>query len=464
MAVFFVKNNHKGMVILVLISEINDLFVLNIVGVKLPVWAVIVIINIPWILSNYSKLLKEKIFSSLFYEYYYLIVLAIIFCFVFPWTSDVERAWNQGPIGRSMVSLIRLFCELMSLFYIYVLIASKKIKWVFLRNRFAIVVILSVIIAIIDYFTNYQFRHILFKVGDVPHRFLGFCGEPRFFGRTCLYTFVFFVCAFNTIEKKYTFSRKLILTACVVACLGAFLSMSVSAIALLLLSINIYTLLNLKKYFIFLTLVGTVLYFANINTFIKFDSNVQSRIDKISKGNEEDRINNEPVLFTRLEVFDRAAMNFLYNNKIYAVTGTGPNLISIPASNYLSRRDKTIYENQINSVPHTGAINVFARSGLIGLFLIVLFMFRIINASRKYKFSFQTIIIHSLIFLIIYDALYFMLIGISIGYFKLQLSKSISNSSCNTNNQNNNFYEPNQKKIRPIDKFVFEKYQGMTKC
>lgn len=450
-AVFFFKKNHKAMVILLIISEINNLFALNIAGVRLSVWAIIIIINIPWIFINHTKLLKERTFSNLFYEYYYLIALAIVFSLIFPWDGSIQRAWNQGPIGRSIVSLIRLFSELMSLFYIYVLIVTQRIKWGFLRNRIAIVVILSVLIAIADYFTKNQLRQLFFVTRDVPGRFLGFCGEPRYFGRTCLYAFVFFICVYNTI-KKNTFSRKLILFAGGFACLGTFLSMSVSANALLLLSINVYTLLNLKKYFLLLTFVVMALYFTNINIFIKFDKKVLNRIDKISEGVEDDRNENEPLLFTRLEVFDRAAMNFLYNNTIYALVGTGPNLISIPASNYLSRKDKAIYGNQINSVPHTGVINIFARSGLIGLFLITLFIYRILKKSQRIRFSFQTTIIYIIVFLIIYDSIYFVLIGMSIGYLKLQMSKTIIN---------NCIYGGNQTSIVAVRPGEF---RGVVKC
>ncbi len=81
--------------------------------------------------------------------------------------------------------------------------------------------------------------------------------------------------------------------------------------------------------------------------------------------------------FSHFEIFDRAALNFLYFNKDYIITGTGPNLISIPSSKYLTETNSKEYEDRIDSAPHSFIINLLARSGLIGLFLWLLFFFKL---------------------------------------------------------------------------------------
>ena len=91
----------------------------------------------------------------------------------------------------------------------------------------------------------------------------------------------------------------------------------------------------------------------------------------------EDKVhNNEPQIFTSFEVFDRAALNFFYFNKLYILSGTGPNLISIPSSPYINNKAYAIYGNSIDSVPHMFLINLLSRSGLFGIFLWFVFFIK----------------------------------------------------------------------------------------
>ena len=93
-------------------------------------------------------------------------------------------------------------------------------------------------------------------------------------------------------------------------------------------------------------------------------------------------IQNTPLWISGLEVFDAAAVAFFYHHPQYIYTGTGPNTINIPSSPYLSAVNKSTYRNKIDSIPHMGVLQLFSRSGLIGLFLVIL---GIIKSSKRLK-------------------------------------------------------------------------------
>jgi len=134
----------------------------------------------------------------------------------------------------------------------------------------------------------------------------------------------------------------------------------------------------------------------------------------------EDREYGEPYLIAALEVFDRAAMRFLYYNPQYILFGTGPNLISIPASNYISFRASQIYGNRIDSVPHMGAIQIFSNYGLMGLFLWMVIIFYIYKSLTIRHNIFdrnlgEIFFIVSIFSMIVMTDFFYIFLGLSLG-------------------------------------------------
>ena len=103
----------------------------------------------------------------------------------------------------------------------------------------------------------------------------------------------------------------------------------------------------------------------------------------VLEGRTDFQMYGEPAIFTRFEVFDRAALNFFYNNPIYIFLGTGPNLISIPSSKYLDRSGIVTFEGKIVGIPGFGIINLISRSGLLGLFLYCFTYFKILKILKN---------------------------------------------------------------------------------
>ena len=73
----------------------------------------------------------------------------------------------------------------------------------------------------------------------------------------------------------------------------------------------------------------------------------------------------------RLEMFDAAAVLFLAAHPVYALIGSGPGLVSIPATPYLpiSPYTRELALTGINSPPTMGIVLEVANGGLVGLLL-----------------------------------------------------------------------------------------------
>ncbi len=377
---------------------------------------------------NYKKyfvLVKDVLF---FYklELFYLIILGILFGFIYPWYSsvDINRMWSQKSDGRSLIQMSRLVLD-------YFLILTTIIVVINLRdpNQSLIkitkyVLIITILISIIDFFTNNQIKQFFFPgYRIVENRFTGFNGEPRSFGKVCsMLSMLIIFLTYNGQTKKH-------LTVVLLGIIGVLISSSASAYIITFLWIFLY--LIFKKKYLLLTIIFIFLTTASSLTFfMPKDSLLSSRFEKVLSPIIEDDQNisesidyNEPKIFASFEVFDRAALNFLYNNTLYIFIGTGPNLISIPASDYIDSFSQAIYGDQIDSVPHTFIVNLISRSGLIGLFfwlLFVLYFYRKLKSIAP-DFTYGASVTF-LTTIFVYSNFYIFLIGVILSFIILKLS------------------------------------------
>jgi len=384
---FLLKKMEKGLLVIILISLFNDLFQVPLINIK--TYQLIVLIYSPtaiayWIRNAHP--LKHKLYS-LIIEYYYLIILGLIFGFLHPWQGDYDhlRSWSQLAEGRTIVQLIRLFSEISSIFVVFYWLQTKKITLSFMGKSMSIILVLMVIAAISDGLTNYLIRSLLFgeEARLILGRFMGLNGEPRAFGKMCSYGLLFLL------VMKGELSNKVIKAGIVFSVIGIIISFSASTYVFTFIWFIIlvfYRTIKLKgvSLIIIFSIFISMYYLVNNNNFIsnitigkleKTFSNQKTLIEKV------DML--EPDIFTRFEVFDRAALNFLYREPLYFIIGVGPNLISIPSSPYLTRSTYAIYGENIDSVPHSFIINLLSRSGLIGLFLWLVFFMQMYHCLRK---------------------------------------------------------------------------------
>ena len=88
---------------------------------------------------------------------------------------------------------------------------------------------------------------------------------------------------------------------------------------------------------------------------------------------------NAPIWVSGLEVFDGAAVAFFYNNPTYLALGTGPNLINIPSSAYVSRYQRIIFPYGLVATPHMGLISMISNGGIAFVLLQLLVWARFVR-------------------------------------------------------------------------------------
>ncbi len=377
---FYLTKFTKGIFVLVLFSLMNDLIVFSF-GFSLPLHFIISLFYVPTILMNFSKISSRinLILLPLYFEILYLIILAIIFGYIHPWedSQDLLRSWSQKAEGRAVVQTFRLIIEFFLVFLVIFWLKTNKINMSFVVKSIVFLIIFNFIIAFLDVNFNGAIKNFLFSESRfITDRYTALNGEPRAFGRICVLTFLTLISL-----KNYFDNKKLLNFGLLISVIGLFLSLSASAILMFIVSVGLFFIFSGKYKLIITAIPVLIICYSILNQNEFFRQNTLLKIEAtVLEENEfaDEKVNSyEPNFFSHFEIFDRAALNFLYFNKDYIITGTGPNLISIPSSKYLTETNSKEYEDRIDSAPHSFIINLLARSGLIGLFLWLLFFFKL---------------------------------------------------------------------------------------
>lgn len=385
---FYFSKNHVGIVAIILFSLMNDLIVFSF-GFSLPIHYLISLIYTP-ILVFYFRKINYNLFKYIFpiyIEFYYLIVLAIVFGFFFPWedSQDLLRSWSQKSSGRAVVQTLRLFAEINLILLIIYFLKSKRIDFNKIINLIVVTFLITFLITVTDFYFNNQLKTIFFSDARlVEARFSGFNGEPRAFGRICGLTFIVLFAVKNYIKNKKAY--KLVIVCSFV---GVLLSLSASSILMTLLGMMVYIIFSgkMKIVIVSIPIFFISYHFLMQNELFKKETlyKIETTLNEEDNFSQKEKVNSyEPDFFSQFEIFDRAALNFFYFNREYILFGTGPNLISIPSSKYLTETNANEYENRIDSVPHSFLINLLARSGLIGVLLWLIYIVRLSLSLKRY--------------------------------------------------------------------------------
>ncbi|RZL06370.1 MAG: hypothetical protein EOO89_24500 [Pedobacter sp.] len=238
-------------------------------------------------------------------------------------------------------------------------------------------------------------------VPELADRFLGLNGEPKMYGRNSALAYAIILLYYLRVEK----SNRLVFFI-IVNILGVILSLSASTI-ILFAFLSIYILFisgKIKGVLVILAVTPIAYFILSSSTF--FVEVTKSKIEKALLGVNNEIIPGEPKFFTRFDVFDRLALVYLYENPQYIITGVGPNLISLPASQYVnSLPEYTTFAERggIDSVPNVMVNNVLARSGLIGVLMYIFFFKRLYRLSLRDKTGFSKgLVVISIAFNMVY--------------------------------------------------------------
>lgn len=420
-----IKKNHKLNIFLSIFSLVCDTFYINVGGLNFLLIYFIAYLNIPFLINN--NIIRNKTINwSIKYlknEYIYLIILGVIFGFIFPWKDfSSTRLWNQTAQGRTIVQLFRLFSEFLVLYYVALLLITEKINLRYIVMSFAIASVISFWVGFFDFFTGYTLKTNLFDLERFEtRRFLGLNGEPKALGRVGALSYAIILLYLIHFRNRSSF----LIFALITNVLAVILSSSASSYIFFLLA-NIIIFLNFRiKNIVFasIAIVGLIFTYNGIQSSSLLEEGTSEKINKALLGSDGVNIwiKNEPTLFTRFDIWDRLALIYLYQNPKYLITGVGPNLICIPMSNYIPVSSSFYTLGRVDSVPNVMLINILARSGLIGVILFFLTIYRILIKSYKKLSLFYTkiFIIFILFNMVIFNATFYLIIGILVGTLAL---------------------------------------------
>ena len=370
--ILVINRQYKILFVLAMMSVMaNDFYVQIFGSSRLLLASYISLIVFPFITPFFVSELKKKQFSvprAFFIEYVLLISLAVYFNFISPLEgSDQTISFNTGVAGRSILGSIRIFSDLALMVFIVFLFKKNIINLNFFGKTIFLIAAIHIPIAIFDFFFHYPIKNIFISHIYETNRPHGFCHEPKGLGRLTFGAFLFFFSFFLAKKKTPSIPR----IALPVLLLGVLISFSASTYLAGLVTIigMVVFMARLKDIgtIIFLTLLGGIAFYFIFQSDI-FQTNILRKIDFAVGFITRDKRIDEPAIFTLLESFDRAAVYFFIKNPSYMWLGTGPNLVSIPATNYMSDYYSSFIE-RVDGLPQT-VIYYFSRSGFVGLLIL----------------------------------------------------------------------------------------------
>jgi hypothetical protein len=364
--------------------------------VNMPIWAVtsifVVIYPKPKVYLNNLTIQKKLRFTTkplflfIFVSLFIFIVIGNLYLFeAFP--EGNNRLWSQRYYARALISSSRFLISILAIY-------SSVIIFFTIGYKKALKILYNVglfvgIYAIINFLTSGLVNKIVFFDTQISfiERVSGMSGEPRHFAQALLVMSIIAIIDYTVSGEKRS------LVSFILFFIFILLSLSASATTALIVC-SVYLVVKsvkISKRLILAVLPISLVFLIIAGLIFNQNKNkseiMSSKIASVLAGKKNIDVNygDNPFdyfpLFSRFEVFDRAALNFLFYNSEYLLTGTGPNTVSIPASNYIDSYSQKIYADTINSVPHNGFVNIFASGGLIGVIIYCIFFIRLARVS-----------------------------------------------------------------------------------
>lgn len=366
--ILFNKPRHLvGWCCFTLFTEVFDTTIFT----NLPAGRVVGLVYLPVAIVAARDWLKLTPARAWLVNFIYLIGLGVLFGFVFPWPDSTGgfRPFNLMPQGRTIVYLVRVLSD----FSVTILVvralrdpSDTRIVTKWLTYGAAV----TGAAGVVGYLLNIDFYLLItglreYATRDFRERGLSF--EPRGLGLSCAYGLTLLLIKPRRTQKDWLvmipiaggllFSFSTSGLACfavgvaLVFCFGSGrnrIALATAAIALLLM----------------LTIIAVV----RPALFGDATHEISSRLEGRGTTEANDPPNMAEAIALRLDVFDASAALFLVRNPRYIFIGTGPGLVSLPASFHVPKGIYTVvWPNGIDSLPTHGLLHELANSGVIGI-------------------------------------------------------------------------------------------------
>jgi len=367
---------------------------------------------VPIVLKSLPHILKIRSGKILFWSLLLLAGVGLLYGYITPWPDlTFSRPWNQRAEGRSIVYFVRTVSHFSVAIYIMVTVVQENQN----IHRLLRYLIIGTTIAAIGVIVEYFVRVDLFSVFNpdmrawslgAEARIRGFNGEPRVSGQVCTWGILLLIGLYQ-LDK-----RRIILL--IIHIFALVLTVSTTGLIILVVGLAILTLMRptrLIKYFFIIGLLSLCIPIfsqsAKLGLLKRWKDNVSVRL--IYRDSHSPSTNLGQFIANKLEVFDASAVLFFWSNPEHLIIGTGPGLISLPASGHVPRGSAfAIYGDRIDSIPHMGFFQILSNTGMIGILLWIGIFVTSIQDLRKQKKAIaqSTKWREALIYFIIFSVLY----------------------------------------------------------
>jgi len=340
---------------------------------NLPTGRIVGFLYIPYALGEWRKLFKLAPVKAWIANYGVLVILGIFLGFIFPWPDTTYiRPFTLTAPGRTVIYLARLLTDLsLSIFIATEIRRAHSLIWI--GKSMVAGSTVSAIAGIFHFITKIDLYFIITGLGEQVlflGRSRGLVGEPRTLGLSCAYGIMILLIGRQKLSSIWPILILINLA-------GLLITYSASSLALFALGVIVCLLFfsNRERLVVagitFLTF--TVIFLSSLFTPDQFKYAIDTlsfRLDPDVKlaGIPPGTFGQE--IAYRLDVFDACALLFLLDNPLYALIGTGPGLVSLPASEYVPPGLYSLIwtpEQGINSPPYLGPLLEISNSGLVGL-------------------------------------------------------------------------------------------------
>jgi hypothetical protein len=339
---------------------------------NLPAGRIVGLLFLPTFLLNLRMWLRLPPVRAWLVNFLYLLVLGVIFGVLWPWPDSTgARAFTLTAPGRFMVYSVRLLADV-ALTAFVARELRKPGSLLYLGRAIvggAALTALAGLVTVVSPATDMYFAITGLRDLNGLDRPRGLSFEPRGLGQACAYGLMVLL----VYPGRATARR---LTALVITLLGLLISYSTSAFALFVAGVATLWLFLTRRVrlalFGLLLLAGALLITADLVAPERFDAAaavVEDHLDPTARlrGAFAENIGQE--IAYRLDSFDASAVLFLLANPQFALTGTGPGMMMLPASSYIPPGLFTLMygDTGLDGLPTLGPLLEISNGGLISL-------------------------------------------------------------------------------------------------
>lgn len=340
---------------------------------NLPAGRIVGLLYLPQAISQIREWAKLPPVKAWLVSYGWLLILGLAFGFIWIWPDTTyTRPFTLTAPGRTIIYSARLLADLsLAIFFAEEILRGGAL----LRIGRALVFgsTLSAIVGSFQFVTKIDLYYILTGLGEQVlylGRPRGLVGEPRALGLACAYGVMILLIG----RAKISYLWPVLLFVNLISLLNTY---SASSLALFVVGIAVSWLFFSNRERLIVAGVVCVALTLVFLTYVFLPEQFQFAIETLRlRFDPSVKLAGVPPgtfgqeIAYRLDVFDACAMLFLLDQPLYALIGTGPGLVSLPASDYVPPGLYSLIwtpELGINSPPYHGILLEIANGGLLGI-------------------------------------------------------------------------------------------------